>query len=36
MKGGRKMRGIRIIHEDPDVIVLEKDAGILTCATRNG
>ena len=30
------MRGIRIIHEDPDVIVIEKAAGILSCATRRG
>ena len=28
------MRGITILHEDPDVIVIEKAAGILSCATR--
>ena len=32
----RKMRGIRIIHEDPDLIVIEKSAGILSCPTRRG
>ena len=31
---GRRLRGIRILHEDPDVIVIEKAAGILSCATR--
>jgi len=30
------MRGISILHEDPDVIVIEKSAGILSCATRRG
>ena len=30
------MRGIEILHEDPDVIVVEKAAGILSCATRRG
>lgn len=30
------MRGIEILHEDPDVIVIEKAAGILSCATRRG
>ena len=30
------MRGITILHEDPDVIVIEKSAGILSCATRRG
>lgn len=34
--GKRKIRGIRIIHEDPDVIVIEKSAGVLACATRRG
>ena len=34
--GRRKIRGIQIIHEDPDVIVIEKSAGVLTCATRRG
>ena len=32
----RQLRGVRILHEDPDVIVVEKSAGILTCATRRG
>lgn len=32
----RQIRGLRILHEDPDVIVVEKAAGILTCATRRG
>lgn len=37
MKGWeRRLRGIRILHEDPDVIVIEKSAGILSCATRRG
>lgn len=27
---------MRILHEDPDVIVVEKAAGVLTCATRRG
>ena len=31
---GRRLRGIDILHEDPDVIVIEKAAGILSCATR--
>ena len=30
------MRGIEILHEDPDVIVIEKAAGVLSCATRRG
>ena len=30
------MRGIEILHEDPDVIVIEKSAGVLSCATRRG
>lgn len=34
--GARHLRGIRILHEDRDVIVVEKSAGILTCATRRG
>lgn len=34
--GKRNMRGIAIIHEDPDVIVVEKAAGVLTCAVRGG
>lgn len=33
---GRRLRGIDILHEDPDVIVIEKAAGILSCATRRG
>ena len=33
---GRHLRGITILHEDPDVIVIEKAAGILSCATRRG
>ena len=32
----RQIRGVEILHEDPDVIVVEKSAGILTCATRRG
>lgn len=32
----RRLRGIEILHEDPDVIVVEKAAGILTCPTRRG
>lgn len=37
MKGrGRERRlfGVRILHEDPDVIVVEKAAGVLSQATR--
>ena len=34
--GGHRLRGIRILHEDPDVIVVEKDAGVLTQETRRG
>ena len=30
------MRGIEILHEDPDVIVISKAAGVLSCATRRG
>jgi tRNA pseudouridine32 synthase/23S rRNA pseudouridine746 synthase/23S rRNA pseudouridine1911/1915/1917 synthase len=32
----RRIRGVRILHEDPDIIVVEKAAGILTCSTRRG
>jgi len=32
----RTIRGIRIIHEDDDVIVVEKAAGVLSQATRCG
>ena len=32
----RRIRGITILHEDPDVIVIEKAAGVLSCATRRG
>lgn len=32
----RRIRGIKIIHEDPDLIVIEKEAGLLTCETRRG
>jgi len=32
----RRIRGIEILHEDPDVIVIEKSAGVLSCATRRG
>ena len=32
----RPMRGIRIVHEDDDVIVLEKAAGLLVQETRRG
>lgn len=31
-----RLRGIRILHEDPDVIVLVKEAGILSQETRRG
>lgn len=31
-----RLRGIRILHEDADVIVVEKAAGILSQATRRG
>ncbi len=30
----RKIRGLRIVFEDDDLIVIEKEAGILTCSTR--
>ena len=30
------MRGVAILHEDADVIVVEKSAGVLSCATRRG
>ena len=30
------MRGIEILHEEPDVIVISKAAGVLSCATRRG
>ena len=33
---GRRLKGISILHEDPDVIVIEKASGILSCATRRG
>ena len=38
MKKGshRTIRGIRILHEDADVIVVEKAAGVLSQATRCG
>ena len=38
MKKGshRSIRGIRILHEDADVIVVEKAAGVLSQATRCG
>ena len=32
----RKIRGVKILHEDLDVIVVEKSAGVLSCATRRG
>ena len=32
----RKIRGIRIIFEDRDIIVVEKSVGLLTCETRRG
>ena len=35
-KNRHRMRGLSILHEDPDVIVVEKAAGILSCATRRG
>ncbi len=39
LRGGsksRRMRGVEIMYEDRDVIVVEKEAGILTCPTRRG
>ena len=37
MKGRpRHIQGINILHEDPDVIVVEKASGVLSCATRCG
>lgn len=33
---GPRLRGIEILHDDPDVIVVEKSAGVLSCATRRG
>ena len=33
---GRRLRGIEILHEDRDMIVVVKEAGILTCPTRRG
>ena len=35
-KSHRHIRGIRILHEDADVIVVEKAAGVLSQATRCG
>ena len=32
----RSIKGIRIIYEDADLIVVEKAAGLLTCETRMG
>ena len=32
----RHIKGINILHEDMDVIVVEKAAGVLSCATRRG
>ncbi len=32
----RRLRGIEILYDDPDVIVVEKAAGVLSCATRRG
>ena len=31
-----RLRGIRILHEDPDVIVIEKPAGLLAQTLRHG
>ena len=31
-----RLHGIRILHEDPDVIVIEKPAGLLVQALRHG
>ena len=40
MKGGKKagarLRGLRILYEDPDVFVVEKAAGVLSQAPRGG
>lgn len=33
---GLRLRGIEILHDDPDVMVVEKSAGVLSCATRRG
>ncbi len=35
-RSSNRLRGIRILHEDADVIVIEKAAGILSQATRRG
>ena len=32
----RTIRGMRIIHEDDDLIVIDKAAGVLSQATRCG
>ena len=32
----QRLHGIRILHEDPDVIVIEKPAGLLVQALRHG
>ncbi len=38
MRNGKasRLHGIRILHEDPDVIVIEKPAGLLVQALRHG
>ena len=35
-KSQQRLHGIRILHEDPDVIVIEKPAGLLVQALRHG
>ena len=35
-KSHQRLHGIRILHEDPDVIVIEKPAGLLVQALRHG
>ena len=35
-KSRQRLHGIRILHEDPDVIVIEKPAGLLVQALRHG
>ena len=35
-KSRQRLHGIRILHEDPDLIVIEKPAGLLVQALRHG